>query len=74
MNSTNGAFPNEAFCASNMGLTKREYFAGLALVGIRSSLMTAFSNKENREIFTSEAVARMALADAAALLAELSKL
>jgi hypothetical protein len=62
-NDTSGSlFPD----ALQSGLTKREYFAGLALMGLRG-------NAHPQCPTTSGEIAEMAVADADALLAELAK-
>jgi hypothetical protein len=57
------------------GLTKREYFAAMAMQGLRSAgLSDAITETEQgRKLWSSSSIANQAVYDADALIAELSK-
>lgn len=57
------AYPCEGPNAPAYGLTKREFFAAMAMQGLRA----------DRQQFPRDEIARMAVADADALLKELAK-
>lgn len=68
------AFPSDNH--TEYGLTKREYFAVMALQGLRASGIKRESHTAGRTYYyveSSHTVAKMALEDADALLKELEK-
>ena len=68
------AFPNtKNILEGGEGLTRREYFAALAMQGIRASGMRHHDPDLKSHMADSRMVAIMALNDADALLAELEK-
>lgn len=74
-NGEKGAFPKRADGAPQTGLTKREYFAGLAMQGIMASLteMQARGGSTLHHAGLDEILAREAVSIADAVLKELDK-
>lgn len=68
-NGDESAFPTDGVVRGDLGLTKREYFAGLAMQGRLSNKHSGFTD----ETFTAMKVAKFSLLCADALLEELSK-
>lgn len=67
------AFPNHPNPAADRGLSKREYFAGLAMQGILSSKTALYTNNGGSTEKSAKAKAEVAVALADALLAELER-
>ncbi len=63
------------WCQPKGGLTKREYFAGMAMQGLRAAHMQEYCRGAtvDKQIWNSERLARQSVADADALLVALSR-
>ena len=71
-NGKQGAFPKRADGAPQTGLTKREYFAGLAMQGMLANLNGAMMKGGNKTLHPDH-IAEMSVIHADAVLRELDK-
>jgi hypothetical protein len=55
------------------GLTKREYFAAMAMQGLRAAALSEAVSEQGLKLWSSSGIAKQALSDADALIAELNR-